>query len=293
MTRPFDRHLDSDELDVLVSSQASELSSGQLSEQLAEAQRHVESCQDCYRKVQMHKFVQSEISRQRVSVNISPGPDCTGNSVWVRIAAGLLPENEARERIKHAAQCGHCGPLLRTAAETVSEEATPDEEALVASLSSARPEWQGTMAETLRTKTKPGKTTEPRASSLRGFFSLRRSTFAVAAMVLTIVAGWMGLQTLRPPSADQLLSQAYTERRTLELRIPGAKYAPMRVERSAGTSSMDKPSSLLRAEALIGENLQKTPNDPVWLQARARADLLDGNYESAINLIRQLITAMQ
>jgi len=168
----------------------------------------------------------------------------------------------------------------------VSEEATPDEEALVASLSSARPEWQGTMAETLRTKTKPGKTTEPRASSLRGFFSLRRSTFAVAAMVLTIVAGWMGLQTLRPPSADQLLSQAYTERRTLELRIPGAKYAPMRVERSAGTSSMDKPSSLLRAEALIGENLQKTPNDPVWLQARARADLLDGNYESAIKSLQ-------
>ncbi|MEA2540550.1 MAG: hypothetical protein QOH35_1916, partial [Acidobacteriaceae bacterium] len=42
-----------------------------------------------------------------------------------------------------------------------------------------------------------------------------------------------------------------------------------------------KPASLLKAEALISEKLHKNPTDPTWLQARARADLLDGNYDSA------------
>ena len=59
MTRPFDKHLDSDELDSLVSLQRTSVSgSEQLSEPaLREAQRHVESCQDCSRKLQRHKFV--------------------------------------------------------------------------------------------------------------------------------------------------------------------------------------------------------------------------------------------
>jgi CHAT domain-containing protein len=94
---------------------------------------------------------------------------------------------------------------------------------------------------------------------------------------------------LHPPSAEQLLAQAYTEHRTIEVRIPGANYAPMRVERSGGGSNLDKPAALLKAEALISENLQKHPADPAWLQARARADLLDGNYESAIKTLQRAL----
>ena len=97
---------------------------------------------------------------------------------------------------------------------------------------------------------------------------------------------WVGLRLLRPVSVEQLLAEAYTERRTLEVRIPGAKFAPMRLERGASGSNLDKPPSLLKAEDLIGENLQKNPNDPAWLQAKARADLLDGNYESAIKSLQ-------
>ena len=75
MTRPFDKHLDSDELDGLVSSHAASVTdSGRLSEQaLGEAQRHVESCQDCSRKVQMHKSVQSEILRMGVAQQCATG----------------------------------------------------------------------------------------------------------------------------------------------------------------------------------------------------------------------------
>ena len=33
----------------------------------------------------------------------------------------------------------------------------------------------------------------------------------------------------------------------------------------------------------------KNPNDPAWLQARARAELLDGNYESAIKSLQRAL----
>src|SRR5258708_15605435 len=113
--------------------------------------------------------------------------------------------------------------------------------------------------------------------------------YAFAGIAVVVLVAWIGLRTLRPPSAEQLLAQAYTERRTLEVRISGAKYAHMRVERSAGGSTLDKSSSLLKAEALISDKLSKNPSDPEWLQARARADLLDGNYESAIKSLQRAL----
>jgi hypothetical protein len=126
--------------------------------------------------------------------NVRRGPACVADGKWLNVAAGLLPEGEASELLKHASQCGYCGPLLKRATETLTDEGTPSEEALLASLSSARPEWQQNMAATLR------------GSSPR----ILGATFV-----------------------EQLLAQAYTEHRTLEVRIAGANYAPVRVERSA------------------------------------------------------------
>ena len=297
MTRPFDKHLDSDELDSLVSLQGTSVSgSEQLSEPaLREAQRHVESCQDCSRKLQRHEFVHSEILRMRVPNPSPPTPECMRDDEWLEVAAGLLPEPKTRELMKHAAQCGHCGPLLKNAAEALVDEPTPSEEAWLASLPTARSEWRKNMAETLRssagTRDSAGakdssRENEDTAPWWQSLFSWSRLPFALAGVAVAVIAGWMGVRALRPPSADQLLAQAYTEHRTLEVRIPGAKYAPMRVERAAGGSSLDKSPSLLKAEALIGENLRKNPNDPAWLQAKARADLLDGNYESAIKSLQ-------
>ena len=294
MTRPFDKHLDSDELDGLLSLQRTGVSdSEQLSEQsLREAQRHVESCQDCSRNLQMHRYVQSEILRMRAPTPSPPTPECIGDAEWLEVAAGLLPDAKTRELMKHAAQCGHCGPLLKNAAEALVDEITPDEEAWLASLRSARPEWRKNMAETLRSSagtkdsSREKKEDAPRWQAL---FSWPRPAFALAGIAVAVMAGWLAVRMLRPPSAEQLLAQAYTERRTLEVRIPSAKFAPMRVERGAGGSNLDKPTSLLKAEALIGDSLRKHPNDPLWLQARGRADLLDGNYESAIKSLQQAL----
>jgi len=294
LTRPFDKHLDSDELDKLVSPQGTSApGSEQLSEQdMGEAQRHVESCQACTRKVQVHRSVQGEILRMRAANPSPPTPECIGDAEWLEVAAGLLPEAKARELMRHAAQCGHCGPLLKKAAEVLMDETTPREEASLASLRSARPEWQKNMAETLCGSAGVKNSSRKKQEATRRWrvlFAWPRPAFVLAGIAVTVMAGWLGFRMLRPPSADQLLAKAYTERRTLEIRIPGAKYAPMRVERAAGGSSLDKSPSLLKAESLIADNLRKNPNDPGWLQAKARADLLDGNYESAIKSLQRAL----
>jgi CHAT domain-containing protein len=222
-----------------------------------------------------------------VTGNIAPGPDCLDKAEWVRVAAGLVADNDTKERMKHAAQCGHCGPLLRAAAETLSDEVTLHEEALLANLSSASSGWQSQMARVLRQSAESQRKSKQSFSWLRGF--VWRQAAVAAAAAVAVVAVWFGIRIFRPSSAEQLLAQAYTQRRTFEVRIPGAKYAPLRVERGIGGSNLDKPASLLRAEALIGEHLQKSPNDPGWLQARARADLLDGNYDPAIKALQRAL----
>jgi CHAT domain-containing protein len=294
LTRPFDKHLDSDELDELVSSRGTSASgSKQLSEHaLGEAQRHVESCQDCSRKLQMHKSVHSEILRMRAPNPSPPTPECLGEAEWLEVAAGLYPDAKTRELMKHAAQCGHCGPLLKKAAEILADETTPDEEALLASLTSAKTGWRQNMAGTMRSRAgakSSDRKDEEGARWWQAFFSWPRPAFAFAGIAVAIMVGWLGARMLHPPSAEQLLALAYTQNRTLEARIPGAKYAPMRVARAPSESSLDKSPSLLKAEALIAENLQKNPNDPAWLQAKARADLLDGNYESAIKTLQRAL----
>jgi CHAT domain-containing protein/tetratricopeptide (TPR) repeat protein len=290
LTRPSDKHLDDAELDALVLQSPDQgANTGWLTKSvIVDVQRHVESCRECSLKVQMHKSAQNEIARLGGPRNVAPGPECVADVEWFRVAAGLLPETKTRELMKHAAQCGHCGPLLRNATDTLSEEVTSNEERMLASLSSSRPEWQKGMAQTLHGSTQDRMLRKDSTSAWPGWFSWPRQAFALAALAVVIVALWLGSRVYRPP-VEQLLAQAYTERRTLEVRIPGAKYAPLRVELGKGVSNLDKPPSLLRAEALIGENLGRHPDDPDWLEARGRADLLDGNYDSAIDSLQRAI----
>jgi hypothetical protein len=189
----------------------------------------------------MHKSVQSEILRMRAPNPSPPTPECVGEAEWLEVAAGMYPDAKTRELMKHAAQCGHCGPLLKSAADALVDETTPSEEAWLASLRSTQPECQKNMAETLRGNagakdSSRGK--EEGAQWWRVLFALPRPAFVLAGIAVTVMAGWLAVRSLHPPSAEQLLAQAYTEHRTLEVRIPGAKFAHMRVERAAGGSSL-------------------------------------------------------
>ena len=106
---------------------------------------------------------------------------------------------------------------------------------------------------------------------------------------MVLVAVLVGVRLTREPDVNALLAQAYTEQRNMELRISGAQYAGLRVQRGTEQSLLNRPAPLLKAEELIGNKLASHPLDPVWLQAKARADLLDNNYEPAIQSLERAL----
>ena len=106
-------------------------------------------------------------------------------------------------------------------------------------------------------------------------------TMASLFVVVTLI-----VPLLRPPDPEALIAKAYSEHRTLELRLRTANQAPVRVERGGNTSSLEKPAALLRAEDRIAQKLIENANDPYWLDAKAQVDMLDGNYESALKSLR-------
>jgi hypothetical protein len=135
--RPANKHIDNEELNALVAPSAD---TGR--DSVREAERHVESCGDCSRKVSKYLQLVNRSSNVVVSEAAPLGADCPKDEDvdWHEVAAGMWPELKAKQLIMHAALCDHCGPLLR-AATSVDDEPTPQEEKLLAELKApSRPE---------------------------------------------------------------------------------------------------------------------------------------------------------
>jgi anti-sigma factor RsiW len=143
MGRPFDKHIDAQELDALVPSRAHQGEGSKTARlgSMREAERHLASCAECRRKVAQYLQV---VDRMNVGVSVTSAaqPDCPADVDWHEVAAGLWPELRTHQLITHAARCAHCGPLLRAAS---AEEPTPQEEAFLAQLKApTRPALQVT-----------------------------------------------------------------------------------------------------------------------------------------------------
>jgi CHAT domain-containing protein/tetratricopeptide (TPR) repeat protein len=291
LAQPLQRHLEDDEIDALVSSFPDRIRGPELQSdpRMDDAMRHLESCESCSRKVQMHRQLQGEITHLASPRALERSPDCPGGVDWLHVAAGLKTEAETLELMSHAAQCDHCGPLLRNASASLSDEATPEEELELAGLRSARQDWQREIARRLSRETSPVKQGKGKELQLRKWMWPRRWALGAAIATAVLVFVWLGVLAFRKPSVDQLLAEAYSERRTLEVRIPGAAHAPLRQDRGTDSSFVGRPRPLLKAEEIIAGGVGEHPNDPTWLEAKGRADLLDGNFDAAIQSLGQAL----
>ncbi len=288
------RHLSAEQIEYLLDATLGGPDGDGQSELVRNARRHLAGCEACQRLFSMHEGFNSALQKLKQAEPASGKNECFSGNSFNELFAGLVHGKEAEALVTHASQCDHCGALLREAAETFGAQESEEEEASMVALQSSKAEWQAALAQQLASVTARD-SNKPSPSG----FSLRRIRWmqgvpqwmyaAAAVVLLASVATSVAVWHSRPGYTNGLLAEAYTEHRTLEVRIPSAKYGPMRVERGAGASSLDRPPSLLRAEALISESLRKNPNDPMWLQAKARADLLDGNYESAIKSLQRAL----
>src|SRR5262249_25131876 len=192
--RPFEKHIDSQELNALVacSSETRPEPHGLSAEAIREAERHVKSCRECSEKISKYLELVNRSSNVVVSEVAAPGADCPRDKDvdWHEVAAGLWPELKAKQLIMHAALCDHCGPLLR-AATSVDDDPSAEEEKLLAKLKApSRP-----------------------VSSPQGVppspSSRRLTRWLVPALALTVIAFVVSMW--RPSSPTSLPGQQYAE----------------------------------------------------------------------------------
>jgi hypothetical protein len=116
--RPFDKHIDNEELNALVPSSSEAGQGPRLSaDAVRDAKRHVASCADCSGKVSKYEQLVNRLSSGVIPGATPAGVDCPSDEDvdWHEIAVGLWPELKAKQLIMHAALCDHCGPRLRAA----------------------------------------------------------------------------------------------------------------------------------------------------------------------------------
>ena len=140
--RPFDKHLDSQELDALAPwSRGTEAELHFSTDALRAAASHAQFCTDCGRKLSQYRQFVSGLASAAVSEAAPRGADCPKDEDvdWHEVAAGLWPEWKSKKLIMHAALCDHCGPLLRAAARA-NVELAQEKKLLVKLKATSRPD---------------------------------------------------------------------------------------------------------------------------------------------------------
>ena len=256
-----------------------------------DAHPHLAACLTCREQFEELALLDRQLKNMRPAESALRQGDCPGSGVWREIAGGVTPPDETLAYVEHASRCDYCGPLLHGAVAKLTDlngEITEAERKRIATLESASAEWQQRLAQRITGTPHSG------PDRRRGWLAVPRLAMAGASLLAVVgVGSWVVVHLNdnrnQPAAADRLLARAYTEKRTLELRIAGADYAPLRVSRGPAASFTSRPAALLEAEALIASQLQSHPSDPSWLQAKAQADVLEGKYDAAVEALRRAL----
>jgi tetratricopeptide (TPR) repeat protein len=202
------------------------------------------------------------------------GISCPDETVWLELAAGLTPSGAETEKLlSHSSVCPECAAALARSVRTLSSDALEGEDEILRRLKSSGREWQRQTAKMIA------------GSGARRGWNRPRPVWLALAAAITIGGVLVSKAVFAPQEPSPLLAEAYTAQRTVELRIPGANYGPLRLQRGSRPSRADRPAELSEADAAIRRHLDANPSNPLWLWTKGRADLLDWSYEDAIRTL--------
>lgn len=267
----------------------------QLSQQkgAAENQSHMENCRQCQALLEKHRTVSAKLDQlASVRIGAKNGMNCPDERVWFDVAAGTLASDESLRQVQHAAECEACAQRLRTATRMFQEELSPEEEKEIAALPSASARQQKKMAQRIAAVVSSDVSASQQISPKRKrslWWPLSLSLAGAAAVTAVVLFAW---PRNSPADVEKLLAQAYTEDRTIEMRIPGAKHAEIRQQRGAADdgSFVDLPESFRKAADRIALGLRTSPKNDQWLLLEARLDLLQAHYHAALSALVKIAT---
>ena len=119
---------------------------------LTKALRHIEVCDGCREVAQLNQAAIRSLDQLKTPVLAMPLADCPSVSEWPLVVAGQVEPEKAREYLRHAADCDHCGPLMQQATVDFDDEFTSYEEKMISQLKSSDPTWQKRFARELAAK---------------------------------------------------------------------------------------------------------------------------------------------
>lgn len=223
------------------------------------ARRHVESCVFCRDR---HARARDASALVRSAL---PGPPpaeaCPSAEELGNYVAGALEAERADAILGHLVDCARCSAIL---ADSVADPEAPGLD-----LVPPRP-----------------------YRAPRRWVSAPSWKYAVAAGVLLAFGAsltlWWSVRRSNEPAA--LLAQAYTQARPFEYRLQDAGHGPIRQQRGAG-SAFERPASLTSAVDAIRRMLDAHPQSGVALALRGRAELLEGDYTSAVDSLTRATEA--
>jgi CHAT domain-containing protein len=283
-----DNHLSPEQIEWWIESQISD-PGGSVTEDLSNARQHLALCEPCRRRVSMCEEASRDLEALKSSEPSPATPQCPDDSLIRELAAGVFSTDEAETVLRHVIACDHCGPVFREAIADFGTDFTEDENRALSRLKISQPSYQATLARMLA---RQGKTEKEFAWHLfnRQRFPRRAVLVGLAAAVVILGLSIFWIRpTRRADTPETLLAQAYADQRTLELRVEGAPYAPLRQERGAGGSVLKKPATLLKAEYQIKQQLALEPENPIVLAEKGRAELLEWQYDEAIKSLKHAL----
>ncbi|MBZ5530300.1 MAG: CHAT domain-containing protein [Acidobacteriia bacterium] len=248
---------------------------------------HLSECGTCLsRTLQLQR---AQLGLEQTRVARARHKDCPSNQTIANLAAGLVPAELVAATIHHAAHCDFCGPLLQSYLEEFSEEMPQEAAAFLAQRSTATAAWR----EKFVAENIPGR--EPlniadwlkkvAGSMVPKLPAPRWAAGAVAALLLVVAT--TGVTTLivsgvkpSPTKAKALALAANPEQKTLEMRIPGAPYAPYEIKMGPG-SEPKRSLSLVKAEEILLTQKSAGRMDAQWLEVEGLTTLLEGTGSGA------------
>lgn len=211
--------------------------------------------------------------------------DCPSRETYMKLALGSLRDNEVDRLLTHAIACDPCCQALRIYLEAMDGRPSAEESAAIAEMAAMQHSWQAELARKLATTSR-----RPKPAFLRTPAGRMAGIGSIAALVLFSFLALTWLRSQYEP--DRQLAIAYSEHRSLELRIPRAdwaRYIPQ--DHTRGDATDEEVPALLDARANLARSLEKAPQDHRLLELQARADLLDQRYDAAVDVLDSLVAS--
>lgn len=227
---------------------------------------HIAGCNRC----QMRLSLESE--RRNLGIletglgSSIPTPDCPQGDTLEMFAIGLCSPEESRKIFLHVADCSYCAPLLKAYRAALQDDEKEQGGAPVP-------------ARGLR------KIFQSFGSIIRSFKSIGvfPKLAVTGATTLTLAFLWPGpllFNLVQLHRAQSTWAAAFQEVRSNAMRLPGAPYAPVNVQRRGpGSVSISEYPKLAEAVSLAAK--AKQSSDPRWLRYRGEVKLLLGEEDAA------------